>query len=527
MSFKVVSMAKRVMEHSLSQVKDGDHDALLQIYELYQTTVVRGIIGTWHRRQLHASLRRWIDADILLKQALIETRVKDLLTDSTSYDDVKPAVKSQSLRTNEQVKDIVDWLKLSFTESLMLEDLAALDNNSLSNMGRMVGPIHHYESGHRIFHDSDSPNTLGLWLVMSGSVTLSVDSQEPLLDPVLESGDKFTSKCLCSLQEDFACAANDKDFQCHKGYTARASGESGAQVLHISRDAYLSSLGKLIKQKSDMVLRSQTIHRCLEMLMGKKYVVQAELVEKLAEKAVVEKLPRKANVRKRSDYFGILEQGACTVFTSNKSGKTAGSCSAQNKKQVAVISEVGAVASCSAEEANTNKKRSRKGFTQFEHALVVSSSEAVLVWIPLSTLDGAGNSVRSELATISERQAKQRSDRNKSANGILKGVGDAETGRRRNKAAQVLKDANLQAQVLKAHVAEFMDWKKDLDEDMSFSDLDLSPARPSLSVVSPTKSQRWSWSHNQRNFEGNANSNKSRNRTPSKYSVMSNRKTLN
>jgi hypothetical protein len=151
--------------------------------------------------------------------------------------------------------------------------------------------------------------------------------------------------------------------------------------------------------------------------------------------------------------------------------------------------------------------------------------------IALNSLDGTSSSsstLRKALSSILEKQAKQRLDRTNAAASTLNNLSVSERNRRRAKAANILQEANTKAENLKKHIASFMDWKKEADEEMSFSDLDLSPARPSLSVVSPVRS-RWTWNHQQRDLKNESsrssqNSNNRNKSSPSKYAV---RKTYN
>ena len=168
----------------------------------------------------------------------------------------------------------------------------------------------------------------------------------------------------------------------------------------------------------------------------------------------------------------------------------------------------------------------------FAHRTQVTSATATVVYISLSALElGPGNhSLRTKLANIVSKQSTQRQKRLESAQGVLKTMdesAEADQDRRRS-AVESLSNGLEQAEALKAHVNDFMDWKKDLDKSMDFNDLNLSPARPSLSVTSPTKSSgpRWSWSHQQRDLTGSqrnhAGSDADKVASPSKYAVASN-----
>ena len=129
-------------------------------------------------------------------------------------------------------------------------------------------------------------------------------------------------------------------------------------------------------------------------------------------------------------------------------------------------------------------------------------------------------------------QASQRVDRSNNAATTLNNVSRTEKDRRRKQAANILTEANTKAEDLKQHISEFMDWKNKADADMHFADLNLSPTRPSLSVVSPTKT-RWTWNHNDRDLAGGGSGESGGGQTrigkssPSKYSyaVSGSRKT--
>ena len=92
---------------------------------------------------------------------------------------------------------------------------------------------------------------------------------------------------------------------------------------------------------------------------------------------------------------------------------------------------------------------------------------------------------------------------------MLRGVNADQALRKTRAAADGLDGELSRAKQLEQHVSEFMDWKKDLDKEMDFGSLQMmsSPARPSLTVVSPPRKSgaspkpRWSWSHQQRDLE--------------------------
>ena len=515
-----VKAAKATMKYSLDQCKDDDHDQILMIFENYQRIIISGVLASWKNKQQRSSLSRWLDADRELKLVLLNKRARLLLADPSKpppqpLETLEPPPTTVTTTTNniidrtttENLKDVIDWLKLNFSETLAMAELSTIkEYDALEHLATHVGPIRNIASGSRIFSDSDTPTSLGMWLVVSGDVVLSVDTKDPSKDIKLEQGGLFTSKILTFQSEQFACAANDEDFACFAGSGAR-SGKDGACVLHFSRLAYLKSIGKLMVRRKERSSRKVVIKAFIQILMGKKYNAQ-EAAEHLAGISSVERLPRKATVTHRPLHFAVLQEGTLTV-SKKDSGKT----------QIAVINEIGSIVHCRAEEANTNKKRARKAFTEFEQIVKVNSSKCIIVWIPLNGLDSTigGTSLRSKLVKITEAQAVQRQNRTNNSIGTLQNVDNAETERRRKRAADILTEAEGKATDLSKHVAEFMDWKKGLDEEMNFSDLKLSPARPSLSVTSPNKS-RFSWSHQQRDFDAPPK--------PSKY-AYSNRKTVN
>jgi hypothetical protein len=492
MSF--LQQAKASMKYALSQIKDDDHDGLLQIFERFQKVVIGGVLDGWKNRYTHAAFRRWLIADTEQKLSLLDQRATGVMM-----------LDSTAVRTKEQTTDVLNFLKTWFNESLLLDELENIQS-TCEHLSSSAGPLFDRQNSERIFQDSDPVKTLGLWLIIKGEVCLS----RPTSEVVLSRGHKFTSNMLISLHPEFSNASDDTEFLCHVGSSARASGAEGCQVLFISRDAYNGSIGKLMVRRKEFNQRARTLQKCMLILMGKKYD-SSEVANRLAEMAEVERLPRRATVCGRPNHFGILESGSLKVFSPKPS-----------KQQIATIHEVGGIVFCNAQEASNTKKKKKRQFTTFAHdIIVVDSSESTIVWCPLSA---ANERVRTTLSNITEAQAIQRQSRANSSTSTLKGVHVAETERRRQRAADKLESANSQASNLSAHVAEFLDWKKKADEDMAFSDLDLSPARPSLTVVSPSKS-RWSWSHNQRDLKGDTGSTSTTTKI-SKY-AYSGRNTMN
>jgi hypothetical protein len=309
----------------------------------------------------------------------------------------------------------------------------------------------------------------------------------------------------------------------------KSTDDEMTEILFITKDCFIKSIGLILLKRKTELDRSKKIERFLKLLVGNKFNddsdISLNIINRLTNASFLEKFNRKSTVQPKSLHLGIADEGTFTVYAKSKSDKPG------QRTQVAVITEVGGIVSCTAEDANDNKKIAKKGFTRFEHEIVVSSSEASIIWIPLNSLDGTSSSsstLRKALSSILEKQAKQRLDRTNAAASTLNNLSVSERNRRRAKAANILQEANTKAENLKKHIASFMDWKKEADEEMSFSDLDLSPARPSLSVVSPVRS-RWTWNHQQRDLKNESsrssqNSNNRNKSSPSKYAV---RKTYN
>jgi hypothetical protein len=565
-SGRFVSKARSTMDYRLKQCKENDHDGRLAIFEEYSKSVIGHFLNQWRSRQLMDGMRRWLHIDFKYRIQLLDERVtktllhpasKTLLNNDQNATTEKEEQKEQeeqeereeqeeqeevqvfydnSSRTMKEIEDVIEWLQLWYKDKLLLSQL---NKSGLQHLGEAVGPICAYKPGQRIFHDSDPPNTLGLWVVLSGSVTLStaVDSKKTPKNVVLNSGDKFTSKLLTLQSKDFSCACADEEFDCYDGFMAcstnkmlrKSTDDEMTEILFITKDCFIKSIGLILLKRKTELDRSKKIERFLKLLVGNKFNddsdISLNIINRLTNASFLEKFNRKSTVQPKSLHLGIADEGTFTVYAKSKSDKPG------QRTQVAVITEVGGIVSCTAEDANDNKKIAKKGFTRFEHEIVVSSSEASIIWIPLNSLDGTSSSsstLRKALSSILEKQAKQRLDRTNAAASTLNNLSVSERNRRRAKAANILQEANTKAENLKKHIASFMDWKKEADEEMSFSDLDLSPARPSLSVVSPVRS-RWTWNHQQRDLKNESsrssqNSNNRNKSSPSKYAV---RKTYN
>jgi hypothetical protein len=567
-SVQFVSLARHTLNHSLNQLKDTDLDGRLRAFETYQGSVIGHFLEVWKHKLLYQGLRHWLDIDYKYKIQLLDERAANILRDphavpppppptsSKQQDDLPKHQNAQeeadetdetnetnetdetdetlhqqktdvplfthTKRTPEQIQDVIAWLKVRYADTL---SLVSLDDKGLLHLGTTVGHILTKKPGERIVHDSDPVNTLGCWMVLSGTVVVSIDSKQPSSTISMGPGEKCTSKVLGLHSVHFEAASNDELFHCHAGFTAKA-GDEVAKVLFISQTCLIGSIGVTLMQRKNRSDRIKTLKKFVRLLVGKRYDDQQDLtLERLASQASVEQLSRKSIVKPRSSYLGLAEEGTFTVYTTCKSDKPG------QRTQVAVITEIGSIVHCSAEEANGNR-RGKKQYTLFQHQVVVSSSQAVVVWVPLACLDNNGSSssasvLRTALSQIVETQAIQRVDRSNNAATTLNNVSRTEKDRRRKQAANILTEANSKAEDLKQHISEFMDWKNKADADMNFGDLDLTPARPSLCVVSPTKT-RWTWNHNDRDLAGGGggDSGGGKNRigksSPSKYAVSRN-----
>ena len=535
MSF--VSSAKHVLQYELEACKDNNPLEQLRIFENYQKAVIGHFLKQWKEKQLYAGFRTWLEKDHQLKSARLEVRAQKILMvcddteDDTTRTNQSTVASTLQTRTPKEVADVINWLHLWQTETL---SLAELNPASLQHLGHTVGPILcRSPSNIDVFHDSDPSDTLGIWLILSGTVTLLVDANDPSKNVLLEKGEKFTSYSLSLQSLPFTRAVQDEQFNCHVGFSAVAAAVGTTSVLFISKHCLRDSIGILLTARKNRKNRSSTMEKFVQLLIGNKYSSSSssssttattaattqlqDTVHRLAKAATVEQLNRKSIVRPRPLHLGVLETGTFTVYTATTKSKsksnsksnpstasTSKKTTSAQKTQVAVITELGSIIHCSASEAN--KKKSKKlQFTLFEHEIVVSSSVASVVWVPLVSLDNSGDTLRTALSSIVEKQARQRQDRSNAATSTLNHVSQHATNQRRQQAADVLADANLQAEELKAHISEFMDWKNKADEEMCFDALDLSPARPSLSVVSPTKS-RWTWNHQERDLVGKSGS---------------------
>ena len=532
----------------------------LRVFEMYQESVVGYFLEQWTNKLLYAGFRHWIDQDYSYKIQLLDERVAKILLDpSNKQQDVSGEVylaptETKTKRTPVQIQDVIDWLTVRYTDTLLL---STLEEQGLQHLGTTVGHILTIQPGETIFQDSDGPITsLGCWLVLSGTVVVSIDPNQPSKNISMGCGQKFTSKALCLQSVHFEAATKDELFQCPAGFTARANEDTRdekCKVLFISKACFIGSIYHCILSRKNQIHRFKTIKTFVVGLVGNKGSnkgsgisdhEQELTINRLASQASVEHLNRKSIVKPRSQYLGIAEEGTFTVYATlkckhDKQGQ---------RTQVAVMNDIGSIVHCSAKEANCNKViAKRTKFTRFDHQVVVSSSHAVVVWVPLvlvylgnSTNSTSNSALRTALSQIVEIQAVQRKNRSNAATATLTKVfNQTDKDRRRQKKTRTLSDANAKAECLKQHISEFMDWKNKADADMDFGGLDLSPTRPSLSVVSPTQA-RWTWNHSNRDFAGgssarssgeseggarNSRMGKAGKASPSKYAVPSGRKT--
>ena len=357
-------------------------------------------------------------------------------------------------------------------------------------------------------------------------------------------------------------ATKDSKLMCFGGFQANA-GAGGAILLKLKREVFSASLGTVVFARSEKRANLESIRRFLTgILLDKKTSISqttlTNLIGRLADSATAIESSRQAMLTSRAGHLGILRTGSVSIIA-KRTGLRSGS------EKMAVISDPGSIVNyhssgssrkdkgsdqTSGDQAlsqyvavsggslgvgaagSNSKKRVKRKKTTFAHQTQVTSATATVVYVPLSALEvGSGNhSLRTKLANIVSEQNTERLKRLESAQGVLKNMdksAEADHDRRRS-ALKSLSSGLKQAEALKAHVNDFMDWKKDLDKSMEFDDLNLSPARPSLTVTSPSKltGPRWSWSHQQRDLTGNERFSARRDAdmlaSPSKYAVASN-----